>query len=88
MNAKQKILLLTYAKFAYMQNLRICKSPPCVQGFRPAGKLNLNQIIYLKHHWCRGKAALGFGPDRIGTLVAMATDNSHRVIIGKLLLVL
>ena len=33
-NAKQKILLLTYAKFAYMQNLRICKSLPCVQGFR------------------------------------------------------
>ena len=31
---KPKILLLTYAKFAYMQNLRICKSLPCVQGFR------------------------------------------------------
>ena len=31
-NAKQKILLLTYAKFTYMQNLRICKSLPCVQG--------------------------------------------------------
>ena len=30
---KAKILLLTYAKFAYMQNLRICKSLPCVQGF-------------------------------------------------------
>ena len=26
------------------------------------------------------KAALGFGPDRIGTLVSMATDSSHRVI--------
>ena len=24
-----------------------------------------------------GKAAFGFGPDRIGTLVSMATDNSH-----------
>ena len=34
MNAKQKILLLTCAKFAYMQNLRICKSLPCVQGLR------------------------------------------------------
>ena len=32
MNTKQKILLLTYAKFSYMQNLRICKSLPCVQG--------------------------------------------------------
>ena len=32
-----------------------------------------------------GKAALGFGPDRIGTLVSMATDISHRVIMGKML---
>ena len=34
------------------------------------------------HHWGGGKAALGFGPDRIGTLVSMATDSSHRVIMG------
>ena len=39
--------------------------------------------FYLKHRWGRGKAALGFGPGRIGTLVSMATDSSHRVIIGK-----
>ena len=32
-----------------------------------------------------GKDALGFGPDQIGTLVSMATDNSHRVIMGKTL---
>ena len=32
-----------------------------------------------------GKAALGFGPDRIGTLVSMATDSSHRVITRKML---
>ena len=31
----------------------------------------------------RGKAALGFGPERIGALVSMATDNSHRVKMGK-----
>ena len=30
-----------------------------------------------------GKAALGFGPDRIKTLVSMATDSSHRVIMEK-----
>ena len=41
--------------------------------------------FYLKHHWGGGKAALGFGPDRIRTLVSMATDSSHRVIIGKIL---
>ena len=39
--------------------------------------------FYLKHHWGGGKAALGFGPDQIGTLVSMATDSSHRVIMGK-----
>ena len=27
--------------------------------------------------------ALGFGPGRIGTLVSMATNSSHRVIMGE-----
>ena len=36
-------------------------------------------------HWGRGLTALGFGLDRIGTLVSMATDSSHRVIMGKTL---
>ena len=36
-----------------------------------------------KHHWDGGKAALGFGPDWIKTLVSMATDSSHRVIMEK-----
>ena len=44
--------------------------------------------FYLKHHWGGGKAALGFEQDQIGTLVSMATDSSHRVIIGKILLAL
>ena len=39
--------------------------------------------FYLKHHWDGGKAALCFRPDRIGTLVSMATDSSHRVIMGE-----
>ena len=39
--------------------------------------------FYLKHHLVGGKAALSFGPDRIRTLVSMATDSSHRVIMGK-----
>ena len=38
---------------------------------------------YLKHHWVWGKAALGFGPDRIRTLVSMATESSNRVIMKK-----
>ena len=41
--------------------------------------------FYLKHHWVGGKDALGFGPDRIRTLVSMAMDSSHRVIMGKML---
>ena len=32
-----------------------------------------------------GKAALGFRPDRIRTLVFMATDSSNMVVIGKIL---
>ena len=31
--------------------------------------------FYLKQHWDGGKAALGFGPHRIGTLVSMATNG-------------
>ena len=44
--------------------------------------------FYLKHHWGGGKAASGFWPDRIGTLVSMATESSHRVIMEKILLAL
>ena len=44
--------------------------------------------FYLKHHWGGGKAVLGFGLDRIGTLVSMATDSSYRVLMGKILLAL
>ena len=40
--------------------------------------------FYLKHHWGGGLIALGFGPGRIGTLVSMATNSSHRVIMGKM----
>ena len=41
--------------------------------------------FYLKHHWVGGKGVLGFGPEWIRTLVSMATDSSHRVIMGKML---
>ena len=41
--------------------------------------------FYLNHHLGGGKAVLGLGPDRIGALVSMATDSSHRVIMGKML---
>ena len=38
-----------------------------------------------KHHLGGGLAAFGFGPDPIRTLVSMAIDSSHRVIMGKTL---
>ena len=41
--------------------------------------------FHLKHHWGGELAALGFGPYQIRTLVSMATDSSHRVIMGKIL---
>ena len=40
--------------------------------------------VHLEHRWGGGLAALGFVPDQIRTLVSMATDSSHRVIIGKI----
>ena len=39
--------------------------------------------FYQKHHLDGGKAASGFGPDGIKTLVSMAKDSSHRVIMEK-----
>ena len=39
--------------------------------------------FYLKHYCGGGKAVLGFGPDRIRTLVSMTTDSSHRVVMEK-----
>ena len=46
--------------------------------------------FYLKYHWFKGKASIhqGFGPDRIRTLVSMAMDSSHGVIMVKILSVL
>ena len=41
--------------------------------------------FHLELHWGGGLAALVFGLDRIRTLVSMAIDSSHRVIMGKTL---
>ena len=46
----------------------------------------ISMKFYHKHHWDWGKAALGFGPDLIQTLVSMATNSSHRVIMEKTVL--
>ena len=39
--------------------------------------------FYLENHWGGGKASVRFDPDLFRTLVSMATDSSHRVIMGK-----
>ena len=67
---------------------------PCVRAsVRASTLLNINisetsgpiaTKFYLKHHLGGGKAALGFEQDRIGTLVSMATDSSHWIIMGKI----
>ena len=59
---------------------------PCIHTFKHEylrdQQADYNQILS-KHHWGGGKAALCFGADQIRTLVSMATDSSHRVIMGK-----
>ena len=61
---------------------------------RPFTLLNINTSetswpiiikFHQKHHWGGGLTVLGFRLDRIRTLVSMATDSSHRVIMGKIL---
>ena len=64
---------------------------PCVNTFKHEylrnQKSDRNQILS-DVSLGRGKAELGFVPDRVGTLVSMATDSSHMVMMGKILLAL
>ena len=66
-------------------------------GVRPSSSTISNIIIFATsgpitinfhqiHHWAGGKAALGFGPDSIKTLVTTATDSCLRVIKEKTVL--
>ena len=66
---------------------------PCVRacvGVFTLSNMNISETngsiatkFYLKHHLGGGLAAIGFGPDRIRTLVSMSTESSHRVIMVK-----
>ena len=69
----------------------ICASVrPCV-GVFILSNMNISETsgliaikFYLKHHiGGEGKTALGVGPDRIRTLVSMATESSNWVLMGK-----
>ena len=75
-------------KYGSRANVRACVSV-CVSTL---SNLNISPtsgpittIVYLKHHWGGRKTALGFWPDRIRTLVSMATYSSQRVIMRKIL---
>ena len=63
--------------------------PACVRAFT-LSNMDISETgglmaikFYMKHHLGGGKAALGLGADQIRNLVSMATDSSHRVIMGK-----
>ena len=75
-------------KWAYRMGLEPASVHPSMRPHsqtwispRPAGRLQSNFIWSITE--VGGKAALCFGADQIRTLVSMATDSSHRVIIGK-----
>ena len=40
--------------------------------------------FYLKRHWEWSEAALGFWPDRIRSLVSMATYSFNGAVMGKI----
>ena len=60
---------------------------PCVHTFKHAYLrdqwADRNQILSKAALRWGGKAALGFWPDRIRTLVSMTTDSSYRVMMEK-----
>ena len=69
--------------------------PACVRACVRASTLSNMNIsetswpiiikFHQEHHWGGGMTAFGFGFDRIRTLVSMATDSFHRVIMGNIL---
>ena len=57
---------------------------------QPFSNMNISEAsrpitinFYLNNHWGGGKAAWGLDADKFRTLVSMATDSLHRVIMGK-----
>ena len=69
------------------QAVRLCVHPFTLSNMNISQTSRPIEIIefHMEHHLGEGKAALDFGSDRIRTLVSMAADSSHRVIMGKIL---
>ena len=75
----------------YSMGLEPASVSLCVRPFT-LSNMNISETswpivvkFHQKQHWDEGLAALGYGSDRIRTLVSMATDTSHRVIMRKTL---
>ena len=67
----------------YRSSRRACVRPFTLSNMNiSATSWPIGMKFYLKHHWGGRKASVCFDPDRIKTLVSMATDSSHRVIMG------
>ena len=80
---KKKNMILAHlsrrlTRWAYWKGLELASVCASVYISETSGPVAIK--LYLNHHWCGGKAAIGFGPDRSGTLVSLATDSFHRVI--------
>ena len=64
--------------------MRVCVRPFTLSNMNiSATSWPIGMKFYLKHRWGGANTSVGFDPDRIRTLVSMATDSSHRVIMGK-----
>ena len=70
-------------------SVRVCVHPPCVTTLKYEyfhnHQADYNQILTEVSFGMGEKAARRFGPDRIRTLVSMATDSFNRVIMKKIL---
>ena len=64
--------------------VRVCVRPLTLSNMNiSATSRPFGMKFDLKHHWGGGKDLVVFDPDWIRTRVSMATDSSHRVIMGK-----
>ena len=67
-------------------SMRVCVRPSTLSNMNISETSRLIIIkFHQEHHWGGGSTVLVFLLDRIRTLVSMATDSSHRVIMGKIL---
>ena len=65
--------------------MQVCPSTLLNMNITAQAQRVITIKFYLEHHLGGGTVALGFEPDRIRTLISMATDSFHRVIMGKML---